>query len=128
MTRDMDLIREILTQIENRQYDRKPFDLEIAGRSREAIGYHVMLLNQAGLIRAQDLTCISDVDASRWKPISLTWEGHEFLEAAKDSENWSRAKSILTRKGGGIVFDVLKALLIEISKRAALATLTGSVL
>lgn len=47
----------------------------------------------------------------------LSWAGHEFLDAARDEGTWQRAKKKATAKGGGIVFDVLKAVLISEAKQ-----------
>ena len=40
----------------------------------------------------------------------ITWNGYEFLEAAKDDTRWNKAKSIM-HKTGGMLFDVLKEIL-----------------
>jgi hypothetical protein len=47
------------------------------GHSREEISYHVLLLAEANLIKAE----ISTRQTAEYKPKRLTWEGHEFLEA-----------------------------------------------
>jgi hypothetical protein len=124
MTRDLDLIRGILIEVEKRPYTKSPFNISVPGYSEVEIGYHVMLLDQAGLIAAECITAIDETDAAGWKPVTLTWEGHEFLEAAKNPGHWDKAKTIISQKGGGMVLDVLKATLIEIAKRAALAAIT----
>jgi hypothetical protein len=58
MQRDMDLVREILAAVERQPYTRGPLEIEIAGRNPREIGYHVMLLQQAGLIEAENLAYI----------------------------------------------------------------------
>ena len=125
MKRDMDLIRDILLAVENHPYSCAPFEVQVASHTPAEIGYHVMLLHQAGFLEAASTQAISDTDASCWKPISLTWEGHEFLEAARSSENWVKVKQIIVEKGSGLVLEVVKTLLVEVSKRAALSALTG---
>jgi hypothetical protein len=113
MKRDMDLIRQILLRIEEKPYDMGFFDVEVEGHTESDISYHVMLLAQAGYIQAQNL---STGGGPSWKPISLTWQGHEFLEAAKNTNIWNKAKSLLKDKTGGVVFEILKQLLIEMAK------------
>jgi hypothetical protein len=76
-----------------------------------------MLLQQAGLLEAQDL---SSRDGMHFAPKWLTWQGHEFLEAARDDSRWKKALELLRAKGGGLVFDVLKAVLVDGVKRAAI--------
>lgn len=114
MKRDPDLAREILAEIEGHSYDPNHFFVvEIDGYSKEEVAYHVMLLAEAGYVEASSLPT---TDGTIWKAERLTWEGHEFLEAAQDKTLWNRAKALLTEKGGGIVFEVLKPLLIEMTK------------
>jgi Hypothetical protein (DUF2513) len=48
MERDMDLIRDILLAVEKEPYTGSWFDVEIAGRTPAEVGYHIMLLDQAG--------------------------------------------------------------------------------
>ena len=120
MKRDMDLIREILLKIEERPFDGMWFTLDIDGCSPEAISYHVMLLHEAGLIEAYCDSALGSID--NWLPIRLTWQGHEFLDAARDSTRWDQAKGIMT-KVGGFALEVLKAVLIESAKSQALAYL-----
>jgi len=91
MKRDMDLIREMLLEIEANPDPMDGPSLDIGGRSRDEISYHVMLMHQAGLIDAWDC---SSVDEICWYPKDLTWEGHEFLEAARDPARWQKAKDI----------------------------------
>lgn len=117
--RDMDLIREILLKIEDHPNEPGGIDLPIEGRSSQEISYHVKLLAQAGLIEALES---SSFDGDVWEAKSLTWEGHEFLEASKDEGVWKKAKSIITNKGGGMVFEVLQSLVIDLAKQNVLGT------
>ena len=121
MTRDMDLVRELLFEIERRPYNRSWFEIQIADRSAAELGYHIMLLYQAGLIEASDQSYEQLDDASGWKPVALTWSGHEFLAAAENVTTWNKAKALITDKGAGMAFELLKSLLIEIGKRATCA-------
>jgi hypothetical protein len=116
MKRDMDLVREILIAIEDAPFDGGPLRLmPPANYSPDQVAYHIMLLHQAGLIFAFDFS--TDV-APDWRPGYLTWEGHEFLNAARDGGRWSRAKTLVLEKGGGLVFEILKeALVYEMKKR-----------
>jgi hypothetical protein len=116
MKRDMDLVREIMLKLEERpDYDLGPVEIEIEGYSHNQLSYHVMLLHEAGLIEAMDLSSFSGL---AWRPKRLTWAGHEFIEASRDNSRWEKAKAILKQKSGGIVFDVLKALLVQLAKEA----------
>jgi hypothetical protein len=82
----------------------------VEGYETEIAIYHVKLLAEAGLIEAQDA---SDMSGSDWQPISLTWDGHEFLEAAGEPSRWEKAKKLVKEKTGSLSFDVLKAVLLK---------------
>jgi hypothetical protein len=71
-----------------------------------------MLLKEAGLIDAIDVS----KGANDWKPKRLTWEGHEFLDAARDNKRWEKAMVVMSQVGG-FVFDVGKQLLIQYLKQ-----------
>jgi hypothetical protein len=126
MKRDMDLCREILRQIEESPDSASPA-IRIEGRSAEEISYHVKLLSEAGLVEAgaADGRFISkEADGSDrikgqkvYSPNSLTWQGHDFLDAARDDTIWRKANSKILESGGGLAFDVLKAMLIAEAKR-----------
>ncbi len=115
MKRDMDLAREILFAIENSDCEKGWAETAIAGRSAREISYHVKLLSQAGLITAIDCSTMMGDD---WKAESLTWAGHEFLDASRKTSIWERAKALVLEKTGGLSFEALKATVIELAKQA----------
>lgn len=117
MRRDLDLARTILRRIEAAPTVRDWIDITVEHHSAEVVSYHVMLLAKEGLIEAIDL---SDSDGFVWKSIRLTWAGHEFLDAARDESRWSKAKDIVLNKSGGLTFDVLKAVLINLMRNSVL--------
>lgn len=113
MKRDMNLVREILFAVEDAPSDRRLAKLNL-GRNveEEVVSYHVMLLAEAGLIEAQDLSPRGG--GLDW----LTWEGHEFLEAARDQSRWVKATELMKEKGGGMIFDTLKGILVKLATEA----------
>lgn len=111
----MDLIRKILLEVEEIPYDAGFCDLQIEGHSPIEVSYHITLLNQAGHVDGKDMSTMGNTN---WKVRSLTWQGHEFLEASRDESRWNKAKTIMRDKGGGMVFDVFKQLLGELMKAA----------
>ena len=117
MKRDMDLVRKILLELEDTPYGLGGFDLELEGYSPDQISYHVMLLNEAELIEANDL---STFGGPKWTPKRLTWAGHEFIEASRDESRWEKAKNIMKEKGSGMAFDVLRSVLIQLMTKAVL--------
>lgn len=118
MERDMDLVRKILFQLEEAPYEGGWVELDLEGRTENEVAYHVALLNEAGLVRAVNM---SSQDIKDWKPTRLTWQGHEFLEAAREDSRWEAAKKVVQEKGGGLAFAILKELLIGQMRDAVLA-------
>ena len=119
MKRDMDLARRILMEIEKRPYTGADMDIQLEGSSDEEVTYHVMLLNEAGLIEAFNF---SSHDGVSWKPARLTWAGNEFLEASRDDTRWEKAKAVMKDKGGGMSFEVLKQLLVKLVSASVLGS------
>lgn len=117
MKRDMDLARNILFEIEKYPESNGSAQIEIENCSPKEISYHIKLLFQAGLIEADNLT---DSSGFEWKAKSLTWEGHEFIEAARNDSRWNSAKKFILGKGGNLTFGVLKSVLIESIKSSLL--------
>ena len=72
-----------------------------------------MLLNEAGLLDAIDASSMKGIN---WIPRRLTWQGHEFLESARDNATWNKEKGIMS-KTDGFVFEVAKPLLISMLKQ-----------
>ena len=112
MKRDMELVRRVLLEIEQSTNVDDWIDLGIEGYSPEEISYHVKILAEAGLLEAQDLTTNDEFE---WKPKSLTWKGHEFLDAARNETVWKKTTDLVKDKGGSIPFEVLKDLLIKVA-------------
>ncbi|MCX6030809.1 MAG: DUF2513 domain-containing protein [Chloroflexi bacterium] len=118
MKRDMDLIRNILLMMEESSDPEYP-NIQIDGYSSETISYHLMLLDEAGLIKALDASSASGME---WMPQRLTWQGHEFVEAARNENRWNKAKNIMA-KSGGFVIEVMRTILIDLVKAQATAYL-----
>ena len=117
MNRDMDLARQILLAVERTPYQGKPgFLLTLKDISKEELDYHIMLLQEAGLIEATGTTYQSG--RIEWRIKRLTWEGHEFLDAARNENRWNQAKKTIGEKGGSLTFDILKAVLAQLARQA----------
>lgn len=115
MKRDMDLARKILIALEEREVVHPFLRLEVQGFASALVSHHVWLLNQAGLIEANNA---STADGDEWFPVCLTWEGHEFLDAARNDTTWNKAKALVLAKAGGLSFEALQFALTEIIKKA----------
>jgi hypothetical protein len=132
MKRDMDLIREIALWFErqpekavswdNSEIRRTETGNPIEGQipdikdfSNDEILYAIELMVDAKLIEVERH---SDHSGKFIRPIRLTWEGHEFLDAARDDTRWNKAKDIVKEKGGSLTFDVIKAVLVQLARQA----------
>lgn len=116
MQRNMDLCRDILIYVESLEFKSVPQKVELENYSEEEIAYHLKLLSQAGLIDAEDIS--KSTQEIRWRVHSLTWSGHEFVEASRSNSRWLAAKEKIKKTGVGMAFEVIKALLIASSKDA----------
>ena len=114
MKRDFNLIRAILLALEENETVIGFSTLEIDGVTEEQVSYHVRLLFQAGLIDALDA---SAMNSFHWLPGLLTWDGHEFLDASRDETRWKSAQNLILEKGGDLGFDVLKDVLVRLSRQ-----------
>ena len=114
MTRDMDLIRDLLLGI-----DAEPLldgnhwvtpgqqhKLGVIGKySEDEVAYHLVLLIEAGLVvgnTTMDMPIVS----------RLTWEGHELVNNIRDTGIWARTKhrvKDLPTVGIGVLVEVAKA-------------------
>ena len=118
MKRDMDLIRKILAETESLPYKSGNIcRVEVDGYTPEQVSYHVEILAEANLVKATHL-------GRETIPHRLTWEGHEFLDASRNDTIWKKALEI-SKQAGGVAFEVMKSLLIQMAKDAVIGALRG---
>ena len=115
MKRDLDLIRRILFAVEARQETEAPFSVDVPGYSVEQIGYHVQLLSSAGLLRAMDFSGNGPMD---WQAQSLTWAGHDWLDATRSDTVWHKVKATAKDKGVTLTFELVKQLAVTLTASA----------
>ena len=118
MKRDMELIREILFFVEESCDGTQYVSVEKAHlheRDSDIIYEHCRLLADKKLVIAtltDDKQCYFD---------SLTWDGHDFLDNARNSTVWSATKKAAGQLSFGVFQEVLKQSAIEF----AMNTLKG---
>ena len=108
MKRDMDLVRLILLEIEDKYRSTAIYDLAIDGYDTEMVAYHCKILYEAGLIsdyKAQ----YADNEIYVFGVGSLTWDGNDFLEKIRDDSQWKKVKETMTKKGLPLVVDTIKS-------------------
>ena len=101
---DVELVRQILLKVEEMPFDGAFHNIGVDGRSPNEIAYHVMILHEAGFVEAMDL-------GLSWKPIRLTYSGHQFLDAARDDSIWEKAKTAVVERTGALTLEGLKVAL-----------------
>jgi len=72
---------------------------------------------QAGLATGSDVTTIGSGGPV---PLitSLTWQGQEFIDSARDEKRWKQATGTVKQKGGSVTLSVLTDLLTTLAKNA----------
>jgi len=108
--RDMNLIRLLL--LEQETGDKVA---GMAAYTEEQILYHCELAIEADLLVGEAIHNGEGRIASAIIQ-RLSWTGHDFLDAARDENNWKMATERIAKAGGSWTFDLLKQLLIEIVK------------
>ena len=117
MKRNMDLIRQIAFRVESSESYLESSKLEIEGFTESEINYHCSLMCKAGLIEGDDTDMEVLING-------LTWQGHDFLDAARDDKLWNRTKNIIKETVTSVTFEGLIDLL-KAGARTALAQALG---
>ncbi len=120
MKRDNDLIKRMLltaeesdgrvTFTESSVPDRFPEDYAF-----DVIRYHFTLLEDRGLIKGSATNTSLTI-------LHLTWEGHDFLDDARNDTLWNAAK----RNAGKLSFTAFREVVKELAKTAAGLALQAS--
>jgi hypothetical protein len=101
MKRDMELIRLLLVKQETGE---SPPELESYSIDDQL--YNLELMSDAGFIIAnfsRDTTASARAATIR----RLTWAGHDFLDASRDSKIWKMAKDHIIKPGAAWTFSLL---------------------
>ncbi len=105
MKRDADLIRKILLAVENSPSGNSLTSSKITGYDDETVGEHIELLIDANFIEAK-----VNKEYNKYIRIiieRLTWDGQEFLQAAKDDSIWALAKKKIIKETSSWTFSIL---------------------
>ena len=97
MKRDMDLVRNILRAVElhNDPYGIESQVITVEGYDEAQIAGHIKMLIDGGLLEAKDESGEMGVSYDSYIGLNLTWEGQDFLSAAKDDSLWQKAKETI---------------------------------
>jgi uncharacterized protein DUF2513 len=117
MKRDMDLVRKILLALEAHASGAAPTPFTIVGYDQEMIGHHVYLMAQGDLVTAAEVTAFGESPIAI--PGTITWKGHEFLDATRSETVWRQVRTVLKDKGLSLPFALVQELAIQIAKKLA---------
>jgi hypothetical protein len=111
MIRNWDTIRAILLKLENAETAQATIRFDQFDEiPAQQVGYHMMLLNEAGLIEANILKSGSGDGAIAMALAKrLTFSGHEFLDQIRDPSLWAKIKVKVEEKGFDLTIDTIKA-------------------
>ena len=115
MQRDLELIRLILLEVEKNPDPQAWIDPELGEFEPDQISYHIMLMDQAGLLEGWNRSAIG---IFRWSARNLTWLGHEVLEVSRDQDVWQKTKKRLSDLTPGLVFELFTESLMEEARRS----------
>ena len=105
MKRDMDIVRSMLLEIEHipaaKYYDTLESSIEA---DSDVLREHLNLLHDARFVHECDIQGLCK---------GLTWQGHEFLDAARSDTVWNQVKTTLREAGVSATFDTLQELLVS---------------
>jgi hypothetical protein len=118
MKRDMELIRELLLAIEAVKKDTSfpASDLNLESDwATEDVYYNLQLMADAGFIDAQPVKSFQGIHNVLIK--RMTYEGHEFLDNARNESIWKEAMGLVQQKGGSVAIGILTQLLTSVAKQ-----------
>jgi hypothetical protein len=116
----MELVRKLLFYFEEKPDFKmvKSDDIAIDGYGVRVIAYHIHIMCEADLLSCERILSKSTperlIDAH---PFRLTWQGHEFLDAARSDTIWAKAKKAISDKGISVAISTLQTLLASLAKQ-----------
>lgn len=115
MKRDWDTVREILLAIESLGQGELISADDFPGERQAEVAHHVLIMDEAGLIEAKIGPETYD-DSCYFVINRLTWAGHDFLDAVRQDNVWSKTRSTIQWVGGGVTFEVVKQMAVGMIK------------
>jgi len=101
----MELIRKILISLEDSKQAQGVIPLKFDGYSDDQISYHIKILAEQGIIEATDCSSLRNFT---WHAKSLTWDGHDYIDAIRDEASWQKVKEWVKSTGKILTIETLK--------------------
>ena len=115
MKRELGLIREIMLCLEADDRNLSPSNERLKDWTKDEIGHHVWLALSAGLLDGTEITGFGD-NQKMALAFGLTWDGHDFLAAARDDSVWAKVTQMTIVQTGAVTLAVLKELLVRTTR------------
>ncbi len=109
MKRDMELVRKILFEIENKHKSGALVNLNIEGYDMETVAYHCQIMYEAGLVLSYKPFHTGEGLYS-FAVGGLTWDGNDYLEKTRDDTIWRKIMQVITDKGLPFTIDIVKSI------------------
>jgi predicted transcriptional regulator len=113
MKRDLELIIDILKFVEENHEPRPRIIAKSDKHEDSYVQYNVGLMWEAGLIEASEM---STFEGTSYLIKGLSWEGHDFLDAARNEVVVNKAKEIAKKQGAELFklpIEVIKGVLVK---------------
>ncbi|MCC7484568.1 MAG: DUF2513 domain-containing protein [Burkholderiales bacterium] len=111
MQRNWDVIRKILLKVEALPTIDSAVDSDsIEGVAAEVAAYHMVLMEEAGLIEGGGRPPGAVGGAAYRFATRLTWAGHELIDQIRRDTIWNRVKTLARDKGLELSVDVVRTL------------------
>jgi hypothetical protein len=121
MKRDMDLVRLMLLRTEAIGVDEeeaKRLHAECEKYDERVRAHHIAIMMEAGLV-AGFTTNDARGTLAKGVIIRLTWQGHEFLDAARNDTTWRKARDTFFKPAVAWTFGILTEFLKAEARRHA---------
>ena len=117
MQRDWELIRRILMEVENLPSGGITQSIQIEGVDSATVAEHIKLLVNKGFLDGE--TYDLNAGSSGYVIKGISWEGHDFLENARNDTVWKRVMAESKAKGTSMTMVVLNGLLTKAAQKYA---------
>jgi len=115
---DFDVVRQILITLEAMPANQQPQLFSLSGVDENIALEHLEIMSKRGLVVASLGTVATGPRRIYTAYVTgLTWEGHEFLENARNEEVWSKTKEIVKEKGGSVSFEIFTGLMTAVAMK-----------
>ena len=125
MKRNWDMIRDILTRLEEYNNDQGCLNLANFPEDRHIeVSYNMELLLEASLVKGEMLEEFGS-DPEDFFVTRLTWQGHEFLDAIRNDTIWQKTKKSFLNKGVSMTFDLVKSVAVDFASAFLKTTISS---